>query len=260
MCLSPFLDSMSKSKKKLIKDHYDEVSTEFIKRYEGARGLYYELLEEQYVLDLLPEDVGKVLDVGTGDGRFLRAIIENKNCCSAVGIELSSNMADIADEKTQQKVARFAQMDGECLGMKSSSVDTVLLIGTLEYMADITNLLDEVYRVIRPNGVVVFTFSNKNNIIPNLPFTGGEYSTPDHSIDEIDSQLRESGFEFVSYRGTFYCNNYVWPIYNMLRGIGLQSVSRRFLLLMAKVQQLFSKSKWAERRSGVIIVLAEPKN
>lgn len=57
-----------------------------------GREIPHRRLAEAMLIEALPEQVARVLDLGTGDGRMLRLVLDQRPEASAVGLELSEPM------------------------------------------------------------------------------------------------------------------------------------------------------------------------
>lgn len=110
----------------------------------------------------------KILDIGCGYGRTLSALYENgyKNL---LGL-------DISDEMITAGKKRFPFLDlrvkpNENIDLPDESVDAVLLFAVLTCIADNetqNNLLSEIYRVLRKNGILCINDFLLNNDERNL--------------------------------------------------------------------------------------------
>lgn len=57
-----------------------------------GREIPHRRLAEAMLIEALPERVGRVLDLGTGDGRMLRLVLDHRPEASAVGLDVSEPM------------------------------------------------------------------------------------------------------------------------------------------------------------------------
>jgi SAM-dependent methyltransferase len=100
----------------------------------------------------LPADA-KVVDVGTGTGANLR-LLKEIGFKNVTGIDPSADAAHWCAEKGLGDV-RFG--DARALPLPDQSVDLVIATDVVEHVEDDKMAVSEIYRVLRPGGVVLFT-------------------------------------------------------------------------------------------------------
>lgn len=96
----------------------------------------------------------RVLDLGCGAGRFLRALAEHG--AEAVGVDI----ADAALERARRNApgAELHRIDPDSdLPLPDASCGLVWCSETLEHVADTAHLMDEVRRVLLPGGRLLVT-------------------------------------------------------------------------------------------------------
>lgn len=149
-------------------DHHDLVSSEFVRRYEQmgqnrfASAFSYgrEKMDRQ-IKDLLERKTarGKFLDVGSGTGQYLELAAEFGFV--PLGIEPAPSMRTASISAFPD----FEVIDGTAtsLPISNESTDVVLAIEVLRYLdrEDTTKFFEEVQRVLRPGGIVIFSMVNK---------------------------------------------------------------------------------------------------
>lgn len=102
-----------------------------------------------------------ILDIGSGMGGFVAAAA--RNGASVAGVEPNGEYCAI----TRLRAARYglsptvAQGYGEQLPFASGSFDAVLAQDILEHVRDPMAVLDEIRRVLRPDGVALVTAINR---------------------------------------------------------------------------------------------------
>ncbi len=112
---------------------------------------------KQFVSEMrLPEN-GKVLELGCGTGHLTRLIANELEEGKVYGIDLTPEMIEIADaglpEKLREKV-EFSIGRGEKLEHRSDSFDLATSAFTLRNVEDLSGVISELKRVIRPGGMV----------------------------------------------------------------------------------------------------------
>lgn len=109
-------------------------------------------VEHATVLQLLPDVRGQiVLDAGCGSGRYLREL--EARGAKALGMDLSGSMLNRAREST----TRLARGDIRALPFDAMSIDLVVCGLALGDVAELELALQEVARVLRPGGRVLYS-------------------------------------------------------------------------------------------------------
>lgn len=128
----------------------------------------YSHREEHTMADsLLSFDGGRVLDVATGQGNFVQALVaELKGFSEIVAIDAEPTMA-AAFEKgfKDEKRVRFMAMDGSALAFADGSFDTVCVSNSLHHFAEPRAVLAEMLRVLKKGGRFVLTEMHRD-VVP----------------------------------------------------------------------------------------------
>jgi SAM-dependent methyltransferase len=97
---------------------------------------------------------GRVLDVATGTGGFVRVLLDGlRDYAEIVGIDTNGEReAAFAAAFADAPHVRFAQMDAHRLAYPDASFDTVCVSNSLHHFADPAPVLAEMLRVLRPGG------------------------------------------------------------------------------------------------------------
>ncbi len=96
---------------------------------------------------------GRVLDLATGNGDFVRTLAARlAGYDEIIGVDASEDAITTARRMTEQKDVRFLLMDVEHLDFSDNSFDTVAISASLHHLADIPAVMAEVGRVLRPGG------------------------------------------------------------------------------------------------------------
>jgi ubiquinone/menaquinone biosynthesis C-methylase UbiE len=129
------------------------IETAAAQRYDSARSLPSETkaLWLKAVRSEIPAAaVEKVLDLGCGTGRFTAALAETFSC-SAVGVEPSAAMLDVALSRSEENV-EWKQGDAENIPIESQSVDLVFMSQVFHHLSEPQRALEEINRVLTPGG------------------------------------------------------------------------------------------------------------
>jgi SAM-dependent methyltransferase len=96
---------------------------------------------------------GRVLDVATQEGGFVRILAESlKSYTEIVGIDVSEQALKTARGTFDREDVHFVQMDAERMGLGDERFDMVSISASLHHLANVPPVLAEMKRVLRPGG------------------------------------------------------------------------------------------------------------
>ena len=138
--------------RRLIRQGWEEVATEYARDrlgiFERFGGRLLELVR--------PSPGSKLLDVGTGAGAVaLQAQAWVGPDGQVTGSDVATAMVELAEQAaTERGIAgvTFCQMDGERLDFPDASFDTVTCAFSLFQFPDMSQVLAEMWRVLKPGG------------------------------------------------------------------------------------------------------------
>jgi len=108
------------------------------------------------VLELLPPHLGHVLDVGCGTGILAGPVLARGG--TYLGIDVSPGMIEEARARgAGLSGATFRVGNIEALPLGDGSVDQVICLAVIEYLATPDRALTEIARVLRPGGIAIVT-------------------------------------------------------------------------------------------------------
>jgi len=110
-------------------------------------------IEDIFELALSKVAGGRVIDIATGEGGFVRILAQNlKSYAQIIGVDASERAIKAAQSACSQENIRFIPMDAEQLGFDDESFDTLSISASLHHLADIPQVLAEAQRVLKPGG------------------------------------------------------------------------------------------------------------
>jgi len=162
------MDVTNNSQKGLVKDYFDKNAKNWQSIY-SIKDLSSFLVQQRkdYVLDYVDslnlKRGARILDAGCGAG--LTSLELLKKGFVVVGIDGSKNMVDLA-RKNCAKVGlqgrtTFQVGDVEELSFEDDSFEAVIAMGLIEYLKWDRWALQEIYRVLKPDGFLIVTVPNK---------------------------------------------------------------------------------------------------
>lgn len=114
------------------------------------------------IKDIYPQKKLKdliVLDVGASTG-----IIDNylsRDFKKTIGIDIDKKAISYANSKFRNKKLQFRVDDAMNLGFKDNSFDIVICAQVYEHVPDAQKMFNEIFRVLKPNGVCYLAALNK---------------------------------------------------------------------------------------------------
>jgi len=108
---------------------------------------------------------GRVLDVATGNGNFIKFLLDHiKDFDTIIGIDTSEKAAATFVETFKDKPnIRFIKMDAGQMDFPDSSFDTVCISNSLHHLPDLKPVLAEMKRVVRPGGKLIIAEMYSDN-------------------------------------------------------------------------------------------------
>lgn len=111
-------------------------------------------------ISMLYPNLGKLIDIGSGDGLLLHLAFKKGWDC--LGIEISSIGASIASKQYKAKIINksFENWDSEGL-----MFDVAILWDLIEHVIDPCEVISKCSKILKPNGVIVIFTPNLNSLI-----------------------------------------------------------------------------------------------
>lgn len=137
---------------------YNQFSEEWAETIRSGKNLAHEYLEKPAMLKKLPNLSNKsVLCIGCGSGEECEYFFK-QGVKRVVGIDISSNL--IKNAKKSYPEIEFQVMDMEELEFSDNSFDYVYSSLALHYVKDWTKPLSEIHRVLKKDGIFLFSVHN----------------------------------------------------------------------------------------------------
>jgi 2-polyprenyl-3-methyl-5-hydroxy-6-metoxy-1,4-benzoquinol methylase len=143
---------------KAVVEHFDRMSTtgDWTRLYEAPDGFNYHFqVRRNRVLELLPDRLGRVLDIGCGPGVMVEAVLSRGGTFE--GVDLSPEMVREASDRFASEGVSFSEGSIEALQQESDAYDQVICMAVIEYLDTPDKAFSEIARVLRPGGTAIVT-------------------------------------------------------------------------------------------------------
>ena len=113
-------------------------------------------------LDRLIKPGSVVADIGCGPAQLAAPVAAMGH--EYIGIDPNAEMYSLTAEKLRSNPkVRFFMGSAENIPLSDASVDAVTCIGVVEYLPDRVRALQEIFRILRTQGIALLTFPNLRN-------------------------------------------------------------------------------------------------
>ncbi|BDD06527.1 class I SAM-dependent methyltransferase [Aureibacter tunicatorum] len=163
--------------------------------------------------ELNASDKNLILEIGHGNALHLTDIMDDAGELHYTGLEISETMQEeavrINKKYVEARQAEFLVYDGELLPFEDNAFDKIMTVNTIYFWSNPISFAKEIYRVLKPGGVLVITFATKEFMV-NLPLADDRFELYNEEIfrslidetslrimeiikrqDRVDSQLIE---------------------------------------------------------------------
>lgn len=133
-----------------------------------------------------------LLDIGCGSGAACRAAAKIITNGTITGIDPTAAMVRIAKEKTFQENIKFLECSAENIPLENESITVCTAINSLHHWNDFKKGLEEVMRVLLPNGRLIIS----DEIVADKSCGHGDGPLADP--DKVCSEILNAGFSKIS--------------------------------------------------------------
>jgi ubiquinone/menaquinone biosynthesis C-methylase UbiE len=142
-----------------------------------------------------------VLEIGIGNGKFLKLISKKVPNGLVTGIDISSTMLFLAKcynfRLIRQKKVQIWNKNVENLNFEKESFDKIISLNTIYFWKNPTNIIEQLYHVLKPNGQLLLAFNSKKEMIKSG--YNSEIFTF-YELSEVENLLKEANFTIIQSR------------------------------------------------------------
>ncbi len=147
---------------------------------------------------LNPQNGEHILEIGMGNGFFVKEILQNKALTRYSGCDLSEEMVLQAKKLNQNFVdseqAQFIQGNAAQLPFAENSFDKIFTVNTIYFWDNEKAVLDELKRVLKPGGSLLIALRPKHQM-QQYPFI--KYGFNIFSKEDLSALLTENGWKLL---------------------------------------------------------------
>ncbi|MEM8611151.1 MAG: class I SAM-dependent methyltransferase [Cyanobacteria bacterium P01_H01_bin.105] len=121
-----------------------------------SRWSYYVRATTDATMQRLPNTLGDVLDIGCGTGALLSRLQCTQSASQLTGVDASTEMLEIARARLHPDITLHESWAEE-LPFDDCTFDTVASCNMFHFIRHPHDALDEMFRVLRPGGILVIT-------------------------------------------------------------------------------------------------------
>ena len=147
-------------------------------------------------LNLSKNDI--VLELGHGNCGHLPFLMNQAENLKYFGLEISELMQTEAIKSNQNYIennsAKFELYSGTEIPFDDAGFDKIFTVNTLYFWKNPDFLLNEIYRVLKPNNIFALTFADKS-FMEKLPFTSFGFNL--YNLKDAEELLQKNDFKII---------------------------------------------------------------
>ncbi len=148
---------------------------------------------------LAPSEGDKILEIGMGNGLFIKELLGLADGLHVTGLDYSSTMVEesirLNESLIQDKKAEFVQGSIEKLPFKKASFNSITTTNTLYFWPDPENCAKELLRVLKPGGKALIAFRDKA-FLDQIEAT--KFGFQKYTAKDCEQLLERAGFINIS--------------------------------------------------------------
>lgn len=214
-----------------LREMYDQLAAEYDVIYRTPAGQYFMNRKIDTMLKLAAFPQGShLLEVGCANGVYTFELA--RLGFQMTGLDLSPECVHAATRQAERvglSNIDFIVGDAEALAQFEDDIfDGVISFSALRYVPNPTKAIQEIYRVLRPGGMVVVDFPNRWSpwFTVLKPLLTGRTHIHDHqyTTGQVKGMLREAGFQKICLRRILYTPKtipgWVFPVMRIIDYVG----------------------------------------
>jgi ubiquinone/menaquinone biosynthesis C-methylase UbiE len=152
-------------------------------------------MNEETIKLLAPQENDTILELGMGNGAFVKEILNKAETIKYTGCDYSELMVEEAGRRNKEYVDKgrceFVHADAAGLPFQEAMFKKVFSINTIYFWSDPARVLSELRRVLQPGGLIALAFRPAIEMM-NYPFV--KYNFTLYEAKNVIDMLGHNGF------------------------------------------------------------------
>lgn len=110
----------------------------------------------------------KLLDIGCGDGAFTFQLARTLKCSEVIGVDISKESLEICSFNQRLSKSYCLDIEKEFIPLPDSYFDFVYAGEIIEHLIDTDRLLDEIHRLLTPEGIAIIDTPNLASLLNRI--------------------------------------------------------------------------------------------
>lgn len=141
----------------------------------------------------------QVLEIGMGNGFFIKEILSKHQSVNYTGCDYSQDMVKESEHNNAGFItanrASFHQTTAETLPVNDHSIDKLFTVNTLYFWGNKTEIFSELKRILKKNGMLIIAI-RPDTCMRQYPST--QYNFESFSSIQVEELLSHHGFKVLS--------------------------------------------------------------
>lgn len=144
------------------------------------------------------KDNESVLEIGLGNGKFIKDILNYGSRISFTGIDISETMITEAKKNNSSQIETgyvdLFDADIEKIPVWDEIFDKICTVNTIYFWRNPVKALKEIYRVLNKNGILVVSF---RPFIEGQTLNFTKYGFKEYRTEDFESLIQQTSFKII---------------------------------------------------------------
>lgn len=146
-----------------------------------------------------PQNSDRILEIGFGNGKYIRELAKIANNGIVGGVDYSETMVQQAVKRNKalidRGIVKIKRGEVSKIPFDNESFNKVFTVNTLYFWPNPSKDLQEIHRILKPAGKLIITFRSKEKM-ETLEFTKHGFTL--YEPQEVVALVKSAGFHFIN--------------------------------------------------------------